>query len=1328
MLHSAEITDENGKKYNPLSITEAFKRIAKLKNFPKIDKVFPEPPKAELLLFSLRGSKSLATLVKKILTCNNWNDIWNMYELKSEEEEMRLKFYANPEMSCDYLYEQLQKSPAYYYNLMKKLFLTDFEPEIADTLGVRARDFLLFEGMSSFAMSIRSDFPIFDNWARPMLSEIRHVNFPRISLALQYLFLCGDVENYERFLKIADDIHDPKDRSDTIQLLFFKSLRQLLSSDYDGDPSLFSEYLKLPLRDLRSEQIFNSYNAIKHIPLLFLAGSGIDSQIDKIFEIMPKREKDYTCQCIELFTAYSSSHSEKIQIEKMLNSFIYLRIEYFRPIEAVYYALLFKWKNALSNDLISRFKNTEKTLRDLGYIYPADQLAKIMSLSSSVVSNRRVFPLVDLKKESAKWEIFLKNLDNLVETSKPKKQSKVRATAEKRIAWIFSHTVKKNSFDNVDLVPALQVRKGDDWVFQKEVSMKEAMTDSDIRSLMTMQDNEILSAVETVKAGRGVRYLFEVVDAIPFLADHPGVLDSKTYLPVRFRKGVVVFQLEETGGGYKFANNLSCFVKGPAYYLEREAPNSFVIYCNEPTEMRIFTYLLENSILIPRSGKEALEKTLISLGKRFAVSSPFGHQIAKIQKDSKTEPHLYLYPVPPAGLMAELRIEPIPNAPLLLPGEGPEKLILQIDGESVEVVRSLKAENANADKICEAIPFLGTKKEGYSTTIQDGFIAWELLDALKENEHLVDVKWPRGKSIEMIKKVKMSDFSMLVENKIDYFQVTPTVPIDTKRMLSFAQLIDMAEKQRGGFISFSDKEIVRLEKKVLDFIRICGYYNIEGKDYCQIPLAAAGLFEEYDDVGKWKLPPLPELPDDVTSIPTTFQAELRDYQTEGVNWLCRLSGWGLGGILADDMGLGKTVQTIALLAKRGEGGSALIIAPVSVCQNWVDEIIRFCPALTPILYVGNNRKSLLNESGPNTLFIVSYALLQNDVEIFQTYNWNTIIVDEAQAIKNYNSKRTTAVLSLKGKFRLALSGTPVENYLVDMWTLFQFTNPGLLGSRLKFLSKFSSAFEKGGSSEKREALQKIITPFFLRRKKGDVLSELPPKTELIRKVELSSEERSFYEAQRLHSLAKISETTNEKGFIAIFAELMKLRRASLSPSLVEKSAPVVSSKIELLLEITEELNENRHKALIFSQFVDYLQIIKSELEKRNLKFSYLDGSTPRDKRTSEVSDFQSGKTDFFLISLKAGGTGLNLTAADYVIHMDPWWNPAVEEQASDRAHRMGQTRPVTIYKIIAIDTIEERILELHGRKKEVAEALFGDGDKATSLSPQELRDLISGKG
>jgi len=421
------------------------------------------------------------------------------------------------------------------------------------------------------------------------------------------------------------------------------------------------------------------------------------------------------------------------------------------------------------------------------------------------------------------------------------------------------------------------------------------------------------------------------------------------------------------------------------------------------------------------------------------------------------------------------------------------------------------------------------------------------------------------------------------------------------------------------------------------------------------------------------------------------------------------------------------VQTLALLIARAAQGPALVLAPTSVCANWLAEGETFAPGLNMAVYGTGERAAQIAAAGPGDVLIASYALAQNDAELFAAKDWASLVLDEAQALKNASTKRAKSVAEFKAGFKLALSGTPVENRLADLWSIMQLINPGLLGTAAQFAERFANPIEKQQDAAARQRLRRLVSPFLLRRTKAQVLQDLPPRTEIVHLVQPGSEERSFLEALRRDAQASVAAATQaQQGgpAIQVLAELMRLRRAACDPRLVAPELGLVGAKLGEFELLVRELVDGAHKALVFSQFTDYLKLLAERLDAMGVSYQYLDGSTPAAARAQRVAAFQRGEGEVFLISLKAGGFGLNLTMADYVLIVDPWWNPAAEDQAMGRAHRMGQQRPVTVYRLVTAGSVEERIIELHRDKRGLAEGILEGQEEATVLDAAALSALL----
>ena len=471
--------------------------------------------------------------------------------------------------------------------------------------------------------------------------------------------------------------------------------------------------------------------------------------------------------------------------------------------------------------------------------------------------------------------------------------------------------------------------------------------------------------------------------------------------------------------------------------------------------------------------------------------------------------------------------------------------------------------------------------------------------------------------------------------------------------------------------------------------------------------------------------------------PTTLKTELRDYQKTGLNWLQFLREYELGGILADDMGLGKTVQTLAHLlvekkARRADRPS-LVVAPTSLMVNWKRETQRFAPSLKVLVLQGADRKQKFSQIESHDLVLTTYPLLSRDTDVLLKQEWHSVILDEAQHIKNPKSKAAQTARQLKTRHRLCLTGTPLENHLGELWSQFHFLMPGMLGDERRFRKLFRTPIEKHQDESRQHQLRKRIAPFMLRRDKSEVATELPPKTEILSEVELNGAQRDLYETIRVSMHAKVKQAIDSKGIersqIIILDALLKLRQVCCHPQLLKlPSAKKVkhSAKLNQLMEMLPEMVEEGRRILLFSQFTSMLAIIEDELNTHKISYVKLTGQTRN--REKPIDDFQSGMVPVFLISLKAGGVGLNLTAADTVIHYDPWWNPAVERQATDRAHRIGQDKPVFVYKMITAGTVEEKIAEMQAKKQALADSLFAEGSKSGGLSSKDLQGLFEPLG
>ncbi len=816
----------------------------------------------------------------------------------------------------------------------------------------------------------------------------------------------------------------------------------------------------------------------------------------------------------------------------------------------------------------------------------------------------------------------------------------------------------------------------------------------------------------------------------PHLLHHPLVFwTSDSHRPVSIVPGRWV--LEARRERHHWHLSAEPMLNHDQITLYHEVSHRLRLYVSHPEENRLLEIISPQGQMIPLEQESRIHAMVPGLSEKILLRG-FG-ALANVE-DQVCHDGLYaLLAHHPDGLRLELVVYPQGvGHDAYFPGAG-SRFCLN-DGDPVRLVeRDLEQEKRMADALWHRLqPWLVMGELPYIGHSRHPAAACEVLELLRANEPPVSLRWPAGESLRIRGEVQLDQLIIDVQTQGDWLQINGAI-VDGDRVIELRDLLALAQCPDQRFIALSEGQYVALSEGLLDRIRaLHGLSQPQADGICVPALAAPRLAEvleqkitsRTDENWLALLTRHQSLSQWVPRIPEGLQAELRDYQQQGFHWLVRHAEAGAGACLADDMGLGKTLQTLTLLLYRAPLGPALVVAPTSVCGNWVQEVARFAPQLKVQWCASGGQRSWDPPPGPYDLVVISYTLFQQEIEGINSRHWATCVLDEAQAIKNANTKRSQAAMKINADFRLVTTGTPIENHLGELWNLFRFINPGLLGSLDAFTEKFAFPIERQGDQESRERLRKLIQPFILRRTKSQVLKELPQRTEVTLRLEAYGEERNLYEAVRQEALETAIAGEDQPNRIRVLAGIMKLRRACCHGALILPEKPWESSKIMALMELVEELRESGHRALIFSQFVDYLHLIRQTLDERGVTYQYLDGSTPSADRARRVKAFQEGCDDVFLISLKAGGVGLNLTAADYVIHMDPWWNPAVEDQASDRAHRMGQTRPVTVYRLIIKDSIEERIVALHERKRNLADSLLEGAGEGTTLSTEELIGLL----
>ncbi len=978
--------------------------------------------------------------------------------------------------------------------------------------------------------------------------------------------------------------------------------------------------------------------------------------------------------------------------------------------------------HTLSDKQISSLKTCAQKAKQAGFLWLAQEFS---ALADSLPSDGASSALAHLVPPEESWQRALSALSALKEAEIAEfKEPKVR------LAWFVEFT---DGF--LTIYPRQQKRKKNGiWPRGRQVSLQRLFNKEDV-DFLSKQDQEIISTLKESTVRGVTSYDFDMSRTLPSLIGHPLLfLAESPETPVEITAGVPELFVSKLGD--RLLLRLTPEIGDEPTIAIREDRARFKIIKVTQEHRRIVEIIGSDGLTIPEDAKDQVLNTLGILSSSVTVHSEIGPPASDVpQVPADPTPVLQLTPVG-SGFRLAMLIRPFGSrGPYLQPAYGSHTLIAEINGQKQQTCRDFDQEKNKCQEVIDGCPLLDREDHlDYQWQLSDPESCLGFLEELQALEIPARLEWPEGEKLRISSKVDFRNVQMGIKKKGSWFEVDGSIELDQDKVMDMRQLLQLVQNRQSRFIPLENGQFIALSRALRQHLHDFSAVSRHRDEEIALHPLAIHMLDSFQSAGSrldgtpaWdkqrqriidaqKLEP---------AVPSTLQAKLRDYQIEGFRWLSRLAHWGGGACLADDMGLGKTIQALAVILERAGDGPTLVVAPTSVCLNWQAEAEKFAPTLRPVIFGQQDRKALMADLGPFDLIVASYGLLQQEEDLFANINWQTIILDEAQAIKNMTTKRSKAAMNLQAKFKAITTGTPIENHLGELWNLFNFINPGLLGSLKDFNQNFALPIERHNDNDKRRILKKILQPFILRRLKSQVLEELPSRTEIVLKVEMSQEEIIFYEALRQESLASITNDASTAGRpMKILAAITRLRQASCHPRLVSPVSKIPSAKLKLFAKVIDDLLENNHKALVFSQFVSHLTLIREHLDARGISYQYLDGSTPPQQRQARVEAFQKGEGDLFLISLKAGGVGLNLTAADYVIHMDPWWNPAVEDQASDRAHRIGQIHPVTIYRLVCTHTIEEKILALHRDKKDLADSLLEGTDMVTRFDTEELLKLL----
>jgi len=863
-------------------------------------------------------------------------------------------------------------------------------------------------------------------------------------------------------------------------------------------------------------------------------------------------------------------------------------------------------------------------------------------------------------------------------------------------------------------------------------------------------------------ASRNRRHVLDRATAVMALVGHPGVvLSHAPTVPMEVLEAAPTLEAVREGGQYvlriapplRAAPAMEDFLPAAARQ-EAEALRQITVLQDGPRRLRVIRFtaaqqsaarLIADGLTVPADAHARLDSTLRALAGHFQIHADSSGEARLREPESRLRAE-----VAPVGRGISLRLVVTPlgaMGPRLAPGAGRADLMATVGGEALSTRRDLDAELAHVAEVFGALPCLVRQAPAngeYTWTLDDPEDALTVIEELPGLAGVTDLEWPRGREIRLL-PADLPQLAVSVETGSEWFKLVGELRVAEGLVMSLEKLVAWAHGHAGRFMPMGHGVYVALTRQLRGRLRDLAGVGDHVRDGIRVPLVAAPWLDDVlagagvdpDAHFRTRVHRLRAAREAgaVAAVPATLAAELRPYQEDGYRWMMALAEAGFGACLADDMGLGKTLQSLAVLLARAPGGAALVVAPTSVCGNWAAEARRFAPALAAHVYAEGDRGAIVGQAGAHDLVIVSYNLLQQARKDFCGRTWHTVVADEAQSFKNPSSRRAQAMFALQADCRVALSGTPIENRLSELWAVMRFCNPGLLGSLVRFNEHFANPIERNGAREPRVRLRRMIAPFVLRRTKAQVLDELPPRTELVIRVAPEPAEAAHYEALRRQALSEAErallrppakkgrkaapKVAEPDARIHVLAQLMRMRRAACDPRLATPEVAAPGAKVRAFAELATTLAANGHKTLVFSQFVDFLGLMRQALDEAGLACQYLDGATPAGERTRRVAAFQAGEGDVFLISLKAGGFGLNLTAADYIVIADPWWNPAAEDQAMGRAHRIGQQRPVTVYRLITAGTIEERIVDLHQGKRALADGV---------LAPEAADGEASGLG
>ncbi len=950
--------------------------------------------------------------------------------------------------------------------------------------------------------------------------------------------------------------------------------------------------------------------------------------------------------------------------------------------------------------------------------------AASMSCREELVSLFGGTPLLSTIRKKQPWEILLGEIDNVAKTQVDNRR--------RRIVYFLNRQTLSGIVEQVEDEPGT-------WRDEKLLS-KKIMADEGYDS-MDAADTRIAVGL----AGKA-DWQTDADIIVPLLADTDRLYIGVEYLPTRQMATINVEKpyVEFHGEADKIVIRTNA-LRQPDGSLRKHsvtfAESAYTLVSLNPLQKDILDRLVATKTL-PVSATPSLRKTIASLKGIIDVKEDILSDMESTAFESDGQLAVRIEPAPDREYQMTILAAPMPNGMARLEPAAGEEYVYDEDAQGrVHMVhRNMTMEADNLEHINNYALQSGMEQTAPNIyNIGEDRALLQLMLFCHEQEACYVMEWPQGHALKFKGVLTINDIHIDVRGDNEWFAVEGDVRVGDRK-ITLEDLLKACSQTEGDFVKVGENEYVQMTDTLRRHIAELDAVLLMGeRKRRQIPKYLVGSLAktleklEYSTDNSYRdfMLKMKQAYERDIEVPADLQATLRPYQKDGYVWMKRLDAWGAGACLADDMGLGKTLQTLAFILSKAYGGPALVVAPKSVIPNWVKETNRFAPSLqVTVLNDADNRQQAVGDAGPRSLVLCTYGVLTTEEHLLASKEWEVACLDEAQQIKNRNTYVSQAAMNLRARSRIALTGTPLQNHVGEIWNLMQFINPGLLGRWNVFRDTYVNATL---DETHYEMLQEMIQPFILRRTKQQVLADLPEKTEDVHYVEMTEQELAVYEKMRqtVELKFKKNKTKAERQAakeidVSYFDELMKLRLASCDMHLVHSSWGASSTKITSLMEILDTLLAiPENNVLVFSQFTSFLARIKPELKNHGWEYLYLDGQTPMKQRQEMVEQFQRSERRLFLASLKAGGLGINLTAANYVILLDPWWNPAIEQQATDRTHRIGQKRCVSVIRLISSHTIEEKIIRLHEKKQQLSDKVLDGTSESHKLTYEDILDMVS---